>query len=687
MVQMNAPQVNQRYDTSSGGGRSNIGSMNVGAVGGALGRLGQQLAKTGQDVSRIMEETALADDETTLLRMKQRLKEAHNKQLIFQDENPNDPLDWQTHRAKMLPNIEAQNNLETFHTDWGRSTSILTYESWLSDTGMEVDRSSHAKIFKNRIEVGIVDIKNSLEEMDVNSAQNSLDLIKDNLAPKVVERIQQDIDDKGEEYIWNDGVDEVRSDPSGYLKDAEAGNGFGEQHFEGAKGREKREKLVGIAKTERNKQAIEQLEAIDLQRLENPAWTLEDLEKADSRGELNQLTDLEKAKVYASMQRTEDPSNEEMVSLYGMLDMLRSKKKTLTKEEYIKLYHSTNLSIRAMLPSKGYGYYLEDLKALNPSAKQGRTGSTENRRANRAELTGLIVSAQKMGDMDDRPDKGGRKKKDRYGNSEYDYSGLEPSQLHIQGMKMRDVEEKMMQWMESSDVPLTNEDIRTKFGVIMSGGKITSVLERQQAVTEFPYLPDMWNTQRVSNPNTFAEGYNAEYPNQSPASSRPKQTGEFKKASPKASTKPPTTTGGSYNTRVDVDPSQGAANVRYNNPAAAYPRKADEKYGVEGYGIIGGGHKIAKFPTPVHGAAANFDLFSSNYTNMTFKAAIKKWRGRDSPVPSGYNPNEVIDKDFLNNKDRSIDFFKKMALHESPDFKGMTESDWIMAWEMWQEEA
>ena len=673
MVQMNAPRVNLQYD--------------AGGAGNSLARLGQQIASTGADVAAVMEKTARADDETKLMRMQQKWKEAHNKQIIFQDENPNEPLDWQTHRAKMLPNIEAENNAIKFNTEWGRRNSSMSYETWKSNTGMEVDRMSHGKIFRNRIDVGLTSVKNALEENDIVGAINAYGIIKKDLHPSVAERVEQSIEDKGEENIWNDGMDTVDSDPAGYLREDSEKTGYGQEHFGGDKGRKKREQLSKYAKTERNRQAIEQLEAVDLARLENPAWSIEDLEKLDSRGGLDQLTDLEKAKVYASMQRTEDPSNEEMVSLYGMLDMLRSAKKTKTKEEYIKLYHSTNLSIRAMLPAKGYGYYLEDLKALNPGAKQGRTGSAENKRANRAELTGLIASAQKMGDFDDRSDKGGRKQKDRYGNSEYDYSDLEPSQLHIQGMKMRDVEEKMMQWMESSDVPLTNEDIRTKFGVIMSGGKITSVLERQQAVTEFPYLPDRFNTQRVSNPNTHAAGYNAEYPNQSPASSRPKQTGEFKKASPKASTKPPTTTGGSYNTRVDVDPSQGAANVRYNNPAAAYPRKADEKYGVEGYGIIGGGHKIAKFPTPVHGAAANFDLFSSNYTNMTFKAAIKKWRGRDSPVPSGYNPNEVIDKDFLNNKDRSIDFFKKMALHESPDFKGMTESDWIMAWEMWQEEA
>ena len=55
---------------------------------------------------------------------------------------------------------------------------------------------------------------------------------------------------------------------------------------------------------------------------------------------------------------------------------------------------------------------------------------------------------------------------------------------------------------------------------------------------------------------------------------------------------------------------------------------------------------------------------------------MKKWRGRKSPVPSGYSEGDVISEDFLNDPDQAIDFFKKMALHESPDFKGMSDNDW-----------
>lgn len=128
------------------------------------------------------------------------------------------------------------------------------------------------------------------------------------------------------------------------------------------------------------------------------------------------------------------------------------------------------------------------------------------------------------------------------------------------------------------------------------------------------------------------------------------------------------------------------ANVRYNNPAAAWPRPADEKYGLIGYGKLndGEGNKIGRFPTPIHGAAANFDLFASNYKGMTIKDAMTKWRGRPSPTPAGYRPDEVITGDFLKNPSKAIDFFKKMALHESPAFNSMNDADWQKAWSMWK---
>ena len=141
-----------------------------------------------------------------------------------------------------------------------------------------------------------------------------------------------------------------------------------------------------------------------------------------------------------------------------------------------------------------------------------------------------------------------------------------------------------------------------------------------------------------------------------------------------------------HKSRADIPYNGVAANVRYNNPGAAWPREADNKYGLIGYGILkdGENNRIGRFPTPVHGAAANFDLFAAKYEGMTFQAAMNKWRGRKSPVPKGYPASGRISKQFLDDPEQAIDFFKKMALHESPTFKGMSNTDWKAAWQMWK---
>jgi len=60
--------------------------------------------------------------------------------------------------------------------------------------------------------------------------------------------------------------------------------------------------------------------------------------------------------------------------------------------------------------------------------------------------------------------------------------------------------------------------------------------------------------------------------------------------------------------RDDLPVTKEPASIRYNNPGAQYPSARAAAFGQTGYGIIGGGHKIARFPSPVNGAAANFDL-------------------------------------------------------------------------------
>lgn len=117
---------------------------------------------------------------------------------------------------------------------------------------------------------------------------------------------------------------------------------------------------------------------------------------------------------------------------------------------------------------------------------------------------------------------------------------------------------------------------------------------------------------------------------------------------------------------VDVPYDGRTAAVRYNNPGAQYPSQAASRFGMEGFGVIGGGHKIAKFPTEAHGAAANMDNFARNYSGMTIGEAVRKWRGGNGSltVPAGFDPNEVIDASFLGDGERMTRFFDQMSRHE-----------------------
>jgi hypothetical protein len=71
------------------------------------------------------------------------------------------------------------------------------------------------------------------------------------------------------------------------------------------------------------------------------------------------------------------------------------------------------------------------------------------------------------------------------------------------------------------------------------------------------------------------------------------------------------------------------AAIRFNNPGAAWPRQRDELYGGMGYATLndGQGNKIARFPDPVSGLAANMDLFATKYVGLTMDGAIRRWSG------------------------------------------------------------
>src|SRR5215469_16900961 len=91
----------------------------------------------------------------------------------------------------------------------------------------------------------------------------------------------------------------------------------------------------------------------------------------------------------------------------------------------------------------------------------------------------------------------------------------------------------------------------------------------------------------------------------------------------------PSTNASTTTLQQDVPGGPGVpASFRYNNPGAEFPCNEAARFGQTGYGsLLGGRFKIALFPSPVNGAAANFDLLYRRYTGMTIGAAGNKWTG------------------------------------------------------------
>lgn len=129
------------------------------------------------------------------------------------------------------------------------------------------------------------------------------------------------------------------------------------------------------------------------------------------------------------------------------------------------------------------------------------------------------------------------------------------------------------------------------------------------------------------------------------------------------------------------------ASIRYNNPGAQYPGESASAFGSTGFGVIGGGHKIARFDDPEAGAAAQFDLLNRRYSGMPLSDAITKWSGGNSSpqyIQSvsrslGLDPTTPITPDFLKNPETAIPFAKAMAKFEAGRDFPLSDEQWQAA--------
>lgn len=130
------------------------------------------------------------------------------------------------------------------------------------------------------------------------------------------------------------------------------------------------------------------------------------------------------------------------------------------------------------------------------------------------------------------------------------------------------------------------------------------------------------------------------------------------------------------------------ASIRYKNPGAQWPGARATKWGSTSYVTLndGQGNRIAVFPTFVQGAAAQFDLWASNYTGMTLKAAIDKWSGHNSPASyvafleknTGISINTKVTKALLASP-AGWKLLKAQSRWEAGQPIPMTDAEWQLA--------
>lgn len=132
------------------------------------------------------------------------------------------------------------------------------------------------------------------------------------------------------------------------------------------------------------------------------------------------------------------------------------------------------------------------------------------------------------------------------------------------------------------------------------------------------------------------------------------------------------------------------ASIRNSNPGAMYPGKVSRRFGATTYEVLrskDGVHKIATFPSPIHGAAAQFALLHDNYTGLTIEAAIRKWCGgyyaatylKVLEDQTGITKTAILTKELVREARYAIPICKAMAWQEAGKDFPLTDEEWAAA--------
>jgi hypothetical protein len=138
------------------------------------------------------------------------------------------------------------------------------------------------------------------------------------------------------------------------------------------------------------------------------------------------------------------------------------------------------------------------------------------------------------------------------------------------------------------------------------------------------------------------------------------------------------------------------ASIRNNNAGAmwyvgGWQKKFGAEYGQKLNDGLGQGNQIAKFPTPVHGAAALlYQLDRPSYRNSSVRQAIAKWSGGNNVSSylsilqsAGFTADQSV-AEIMASPEDAIAFAQAMARHEAGQDFPLDNSGWQQAYEMYR---
>jgi hypothetical protein len=138
------------------------------------------------------------------------------------------------------------------------------------------------------------------------------------------------------------------------------------------------------------------------------------------------------------------------------------------------------------------------------------------------------------------------------------------------------------------------------------------------------------------------------------------------------------------------------ASIRNNNAGAmwyvgGWQKKFGAEYGQKLNDGLGQGNQIAKFPTPVHGAAALlYQLDRPSYRNSSVRQAISKWSGGNNVSSylsilqsAGFTADQSV-AEIMASPEDAIAFAQAMARHEAGQDFPLDNSGWQQAYEMYR---